>query len=84
MHVIMIECGAHICLEMEREIVYYIYICILDSTKPFVFPCKVAAAGDENYLVCAADVAWIVSTRNWFLLCVLQRVVVDVCVLCVC
>ena len=24
------------------------------STKPRVFPCKVAAAGDERYLVCAA------------------------------
>ena len=36
------------------------------STKPCVFPCKVAAAGDERYLVC--------------LLCVLQRVVVAVCV----
>ena len=27
------------------------------STKPFVFPCKVAAAGDERYLVCAAVAA---------------------------
>ena len=26
-------------------------------TKPFVFPCKVAAAGDETYLVCAAVAA---------------------------
>ena len=24
------------------------------STKPCVFPCKVAAAGNERYLVCAA------------------------------
>ena len=24
------------------------------STKPCVFPCKVVAAGDERYLVCAA------------------------------
>ena len=24
------------------------------STKPCVFPCKVAAAGDERYLLCAA------------------------------
>ena len=24
------------------------------STKPCVFPCKVAAAGDERYLMCAA------------------------------
>ena len=38
------------------------------STKPCVFPCKVAAAGDESYLVCAAVAAGVV----WFLLCVLQ------------
>ena len=50
------------------------------STKPCVFPCKVAAAGDERYLVCAAGAAVVV----WFLLCVLQRVVVLVrVVLCV-
>ena len=39
------------------------------STKPRVFPCKVASAGDESYLVCAAVVAGVV----WFLLCVLQQ-----------
>ena len=39
------------------------------STKPCVFPCKVAAAGDESYLVCAAVAAAVV----WFLLCVLQQ-----------
>ena len=39
------------------------------STKPCVFPCKVAAAGDERYLVCAAGAAGVV----WFLLCVLQQ-----------
>ena len=39
-----------------------------------------AAAGDERYLVCAAGAAWIISTRNRFLLCVLQRVLVHVCV----
>ena len=33
------------------------------STKPCVFPCKVAAAGDERYLVCAAGAAGVV----WFL-----------------
>ena len=50
------------------------------STKPCVFPCKVAAGDDERYLVCAAGAAAVV----WFLLCVLQRVVVSVCVvLCV-
>ena len=51
------------------------------STKPCVFPCKVAAAGDERYLVCAAGAAAVVCA---FLLCVLQQVVVPVCVvLCV-
>ena len=54
------------------------------STKPCVFPCKVAAAGDERYLVCAAVAAGVVSVAKWFLLGVLQRVVVPVCVvLCV-
>ena len=54
------------------------------STKPYVFPCKVASAGDERYLVCAAVAAPVVSSANVFLLCVLQRVVVPVCVvLCV-
>jgi len=33
------------------------------STKPYVFPCKVAAAGDERYLVCAA-VAALVLLRH--------------------
>jgi len=28
--------------------------------KPCVFPCKVAAAGDERYLVCAAVAAAVV------------------------
>ena len=31
------------------------------STKPCVFWCKVAGAGDEGYLVCAVVAAWIVS-----------------------
>ena len=37
--------------------------------RNLVFPCKVAAAGDERYLVCAAGAAGVV----WFLLCVLQQ-----------
>ena len=42
------------------------------------------AAGDERYLVCAAGAAGVVSDADVFLLCVLQRVVVTVCVvLCV-
>ena len=55
------------------------------STKPCVFPCKVAAGGDERYLVCAAVAAAVVSSSNRFLLCVLQRVFAHVCVvLCAC
>ena len=50
------------------------------NTKPFVFPCEVAAGGDGRYLVCAAGAAAIVSMRNQFSLGVLPRVVVDVCV----
>ena len=49
------------------------------STKPCIFPCKVAAAGDERYLVCAAVAASVVSVANcssyvfcneWLFLCV--------------
>ena len=46
------------------------------STKPCVFPCKVAAAD----LVCATGAAAVVLCANCFLLCVLQRMVVSVCV----
>ena len=49
------------------------------NTKPGVFPCKVAAAGDERYLVCGGC-GWGRFCRELFLLCVLQRVVVPVCV----
>ena len=49
-------------------------------TKPCVSPCKVAAAGDERYLVCAAGAAALVSSSNRFSIGVLQRVVVHVCV----
>jgi len=49
-----------------------------------VFLRKVAAGGDEGYLVCAAAAAAIVSASNQFSLGVLQRVVALVCVvLCV-
>ena len=41
--------------------------------KPRVFPCKVAPAGDERYLVCAAGAAALEPGANRFLLCVLQR-----------
>ena len=48
------------------------------STKPCIFPRKVASAGDERYLVCAAVAVWIVSSsigsssvfcNEWLLLC---------------
>ena len=45
---------------------------------------KVAPAGDERYLVRAAGAAALEPGANRFLLCILQRVVVHVCVvLCV-
>ena len=55
------------------------------STKPCIFPCKVAAAGNERYLVCVRGGCGLDRFEvNRFLLCVLQRVVVPVCVvLCV-
>ena len=48
------------------------------STKPCVFPCKMAAVGDERYFVCAAVAAGVVSCANgsfyvfcneWLFLC---------------
>jgi len=50
------------------------------GTKPCVFSSKVAAGGDEGYLVCAAGAAAVVPGSNRFSLGVLQRVVVHVCV----
>ena len=61
------------------------------STKPCVFPCKVVAAGDERYLVCAAVAAAVVLCANcssyvfcneWLFLCaqfyaVLESLVAD-------
>ena len=35
--------------------------------KPCVFPCKVAPAGDERYLVCAAGAAALEPGANRFL-----------------
>ena len=40
--------------------------------KPCVFACKVAPAGDERYLVCAAGAAGVEPGVSRFLLCVLQ------------
>ena len=40
------------------------------STKPCVFPCQVAAAGDERYLLCAAGAgAVVVFCNEWLFLC---------------
>ena len=56
------------------------------STKPCVFPCKVAAAGEERYLVCAAVAAGVVSCANcssyvfcneWLFLCALFFAVLE-------
>ena len=35
------------------------------STKPCIFPCKVAAGGDERYLLCAAGAAGVVPRVLW-------------------
>ena len=54
------------------------------STNPCTFPCKVAAASDERYLVCAAVAAAVVPDAIGSSSGVLQRVVVPVwVVLCV-
>ena len=39
------------------------------STKPSVFPCKVAAADDERYLVCATGAAAVVLCANCSFMC---------------
>ena len=58
-----------IALEWLHDVAWALFWGGSRSTKPCVFPCKVAAAGDERYLVCAAVAAAVV----WFLLCVLQQ-----------
>jgi len=61
------------------------------STKPCIFPCKVAAGGDERYLLCAAGAAGVVPDvmgsssvfcNEWLFLCAycfafLESVVAD-------
>ena len=61
------------------------------STKPCIFPCKVVAAGDERYLVCAAVAVGVVPDvmgfssvfcNEWLCLCAsfyafLESVVAD-------
>ena len=58
-----------IALEWLHDVAWALWWGGSRSTKPCVFPCKVAAAGDESYFVCAAVAAGVV----WFLLCVLQQ-----------
>ena len=53
-----------IALEWLRDVASALYWGGSWSTKPYVFPCKVAAAGDERYLVCAAVAAAVVSCAN--------------------
>ena len=72
---------------MLQNALYWLHECCMGFVlggsrrpKPCVFPCEVAAGGDERYLVCAAGAAGVVSCANWFLLGVLQRVAVPVCV----
>lgn len=48
----------------------------LEHEIDFFFQCKVAVAGDERYLLCAAIVIWIVSVQNRFFFCALQGVVI--------
>ena len=60
-------------LRIALEWVHECYMLCVVGRKPehetLCFSCKVAAAGDERYLVCAAVAAAVV----WFLLCVLQQ-----------
>ena len=46
-----------IALEWLHDVARALFWAGSRSTKPCVFPCKVAAAGDERYLVCAAGAA---------------------------
>ena len=41
------------------------------GTKPCVFPCEVAASGDERYLVCAAGAAAVVpdAVGSFYVFC---------------
>ena len=51
------------------------------STKPYVFPCKEAASGDDRYVVCAAGAAAVVSCANCSSYVCCKKVVVSVCVI---
>ena len=49
-----------IALEWLHDVAWAMFWGGSRSTKPCVFPCKVAAAGDERYLICAAVAAGVV------------------------
>ena len=49
-------------------------LCWEAGARNHVFPCKVAAGGDERYLLCAAVAAGVVSRSKLFSLGVLRRV----------
>ena len=56
-----------IALEWLHDVAWAMFWGGSRSTKPcvfIVFPCKVAAAGDERYLVCAAGAAAVFSVAN--------------------
>ena len=53
-----------IALELLHDVAWAVCWGGSRSTKPCVFPCKVAAAGDESYLVCAAVAAGVVLCAN--------------------
>ena len=72
------------CVARDEKVdaMYWLHGCCMSfvsgyslGTKPCVFPCKVAPAGEERYLVCAAVAAGVVLMFFWFLFCVLQGVV---------
>ena len=46
-----------IALEWLHDVAWAMFWGGSRSTKPCVFPCKVAAGGDESYLVCATGAA---------------------------
>ena len=57
-----------IALEWLHDVAWAMFWGGSRSTKPCVFPCKVAAAGDERYFVCAAVAAGVVC-NEWLFLC---------------
>ena len=52
------SCCCQILLEWLHDVAWAVCWGGSRSTKPCVFPCKVAAAGDESYLVCRGGCGW--------------------------